>query len=115
VRGDLDLKAEYGRMTVFGKTAATWYAQAAYTFNDKWTPYVRYDYVATDVDNRADPSFYQRSTVLGLGYKITPSVGLRLETHINHGYAMPVASEEVEAGAGKTDWTMTAFSLNFIF
>jgi hypothetical protein len=114
-RGDLDLKAEYARKTAFGEVAETWYAQAAYTFNDKWTPYVRYDYVTTDRANRADPSFYQRATVLGLGYKISSNVGLRLETHINHGYALPVASEEVEAGAGETDWTMTAFSLSFFF
>lgn len=118
VRGDLDLKAEYGRKSAFGETAETWYGQAAYTFGEKWTPYLRYDYVTTDRANRAnraDPSFYQRSTVLGLGYKFSANVGLRLETHINHGYAMPVAAEEVEAGAGETDWNMTVFSLNFIF
>lgn len=115
VRGDLDLKAEYGRRTAFGESAETWYGQAAYTFGDKWTPYLRYDCVTTDSANRADPSFYQRSAVLGLGYKFSANVGLRLETHINHGYAMPVASGEVEAGAGETDWSMTAFSLNFFF
>lgn len=115
VRGDLDLKAEYGRKTAYGETAETWYGQAAYTFGEKWTPYLRYDYVTTDRANRADPSFYQRSTVLGIGYKFTANVGLRLETHINHGYAMPVSSGEVEADAGETDWNMTAFSLNFFF
>ena len=115
VRGDLDLKAEYGRKTAFGETAETWYAQAAYTFNDKWTPYLRYDVITTDADKRADPSFYQRSTVVGLGYKFTPNVGVKVETHINRGYALPVASEEVEAGAGETNWGMTAVSFNFIF
>lgn len=114
-RDALDLKAEYGHVTSFEETGVTWYGQAAYTLRERWTPYLRYDYITTDRANRADPSFYQRATVVGLGYRFNDNLGLRLETHFNHGYAMPVAAGEMDAGTGKTDWRMTAVSLNFIF
>lgn len=114
-RDALDLKAEYARKTAFGETAETWYGQAAYTLGERWTPYLRYDYIITDRANRDDPSFYQRATVAGLGYRFNDYVGLRLETHFNHGYALPVAAGEMDAGTGKTDWRMTAVSFNFIF
>lgn len=114
-REPLDLKAEYGRQTSFEKTAETWYGQAAYTLGERWTPYLRYDYITTDQARRDIPSFYQRATVVGLGYRFNDYVGLRLETHFNHGYAMPVAAGEMDEGSGKTDWRMTVFSLNFIF
>jgi hypothetical protein len=111
----LDLKAEYGREEVFGKSAETWYVQAAYAINERWRPYLRYDYITTDRDNSNDPSFYQNATVVGLGYTFNEHIGMRLETLFNHGYAMPVAAEEMEAGTGKTDWQMTAVSINFNF
>lgn len=114
-RDALDLKAEYGHVTSFGETGETWYCQAAYTLRERWTPYLRYDYFTPDRANRDDPSFYQRATVVGLGYIFNDYVGLRLETHFNHGYALPVAAGEMDAGAGKTDWRMTAVSLNFVF
>lgn len=114
-RDALDLKAEYGRKTALGETGETWYGQAAYTLRERWTPYFRYDYITTDRANRDDPSFCQRAKVVGLGYRFNDHLGLRLETHFNHGYAMPVAAGEMDAGTGKTDWRMTAVSLNFIF
>ena len=113
--GDLDLKTEYGQSTAFGKTIETWYAQAAYSFNEHWKPYLRYDYITTDVDNKGDPSFYQYSTVAGLGYTINANFGLRMETHFNHGYAMPVVAEQMDAGTGAINWKLSAISLNFNF
>lgn len=102
-RDALDLKAEYASKTAFGGTAETWYGQAAYTQGERWTPYSRHDYIITDRANRDDPSFYQRATVVGLCHCFNDYVGLRLETHFNHSYALQVAAGEMDAGIGK--WT----------
>jgi len=110
-----NLNAEYGKVTAFGKVSETWYVQAAYNFNERWKPYLRYDYITTDIDNSSDPSFYQYATVVGLGYTINANFGLRMETHFNHGYAMPVAAEQMEAGTGAINWQLSAISLNFNF
>jgi hypothetical protein len=114
---DWNIKSEYANVdnelnNIKGKS---YYLQAGYTFAEKWTPYARYDYITTDNDQSADPSYYQNSNTLGLGYKINNSINMRVENHWNKGYAMPVASTEVTAGAGKTDWNMFAASVNFIF
>lgn len=112
-----DLKAEYANVNngLENKSGKTYYTQAGYTFAEKWTPYVRYDYITTDKTQSTDPSFYQKTVSLGVGYKINNSVSLRIENNWNRGYALPVASTEVTAGAGKTDWNMLAASVQFIF
>ncbi|MHB1290875.1 MAG: porin, partial [Sulfuricella sp.] len=114
---DWDLKAEYADLNngLEGEKAKTWYAQAGYTFAEKWTPFVRYDYITTDVAEKTDPAHYQKAKVLGLNYKINNSIAVRLENHWNNGYALPVASREVAAGTGKKDWNMLAASISFIF
>jgi hypothetical protein len=113
--GELDLKTEFGLATAFGKKIETWYVQAAYSLNENWKPYLRYDYITTDVDNSSDPSFYQYATVVGLGYTINANFGLRMETHFNHGYAMPVVADQMSAGTGAINWKLSAISLNFNF
>lgn len=112
-----DIKAEYADLNngLEGEKSKTYYAQAGYTFAEKWTPYVRYDYITTDVADKTDPAHYQKAKVLGLNYKINNNIAVRLENHWNSGYALPVASGEATAGAGKTDWNMFAASVNFIF
>lgn len=117
VNNNWDLKAEYGTVNhgLEGKKAMTYYTQAGYTFMEKWTPFVRYDYITTDKTRRSDPSFYQKTATLGVGYKLNSGVSLRLENHWNRGYALPVASAEVAVGAGKPDWKMLAASVQFIF
>ncbi|MEK6726050.1 MAG: porin [Deltaproteobacteria bacterium] len=112
-----DIKAEYANMDndLEGESSNTYYAQAGYTLGEKWTPFVRYDYLTTDVAERTDPSYYQKTTVLGLNCKINDSIAVRLENHWNNGYALPVASGEVIAGAGKTDWNMFAAGISYIF
>lgn len=112
-----DIKAEYANKDngLENTKAKTYYLQAGYTFAEKWTPFVRYDYITTDVSQKTDPAYYQKSKVLGLNYKINDNIAVRLENHWNNGYALPVASTEVAAGAGKTDWNMFAASVNFIF
>ncbi|MFY9314957.1 MAG: porin [Burkholderiales bacterium] len=112
---NFDVKAEYAKMKFFSEESKTYYVQAGYTFAEKWTPYVRYDYITTDVAEKTDPAHYQKAKVLGLNYKINNSVAVRLENHWNSGYALPVASKEVAAGAGKIGWNMFAVSVNFIF
>lgn len=112
-----DLKAEYASVNhgLEGTKAKSYYTQAGYTFMEKWTPYVRFDYITTDKTQRSDPSFYQKTITLGVGYKLNNSVSLRLENHWNRGYALPVAAAEVAAGIGKPDWNMLAASVQFIF
>jgi len=114
---DWNIKSEYANVDndLTKKNGKSYYLQAGYTFAEKWTPYVRCDYITTDSNLSSDPSYYQRSNSLGMGYKINSSINMRVENHWNNGYAMPVASEEVNAGTGKTDWNMFAASVNFIF
>ena len=110
-----DIKAEYADQHngLENKKARTYYAQAGYTFAEKWTPFMRYDYITTDVSQKSDPSYYQKSKVLGVNYKLNNSVAVRVENHWNTGYAMPVASSE-NTGV-KDDWNLFAASVNFIF
>ena len=117
VNNNWDLKAEYANLDngLASTKTNTSYVQAGYSFTEKWAPYVRYDYITTDETQSSDPSFYQKITTIGIGYKLNDSVGLRLENNWNNGYALPVTSGEVDAGAGKTDWNMLAVSVNFIY
>ncbi|MFZ5594290.1 MAG: hypothetical protein ACOY4D_08535 [Pseudomonadota bacterium] len=112
---NLDLKAEYAPMKFFGMKSKTYYAQAGYTLAEKWTPFARYDYVTTDSTQSDVPSFYQKTASLGVGYRFSDNIGFRLENHWSRGYALPVASGEIVAGAGKNNWNMFAASINFIF
>ena len=113
VQGNWDLKTEYAKHKFFGVTSKGYYAQAGYTLHDKWTPYVRYDHYGADTTQSSDPSYNQKSAVVGLGYKFDANIGLRLEAHMNRGYAMPVASSEVAAGAGANRWSMFVAGVNF--
>lgn len=114
-KNNFDVKAEYAKMKFFNEESKAYYVQAGYTFAEKWTPFARYDYITTDVAQKNDPAHYQKATVLGLNYKINDSIAVRLENHWNKGYALPVASGEIAAGAGKKDWNMLAASISFIF
>jgi len=40
---------------------------------------------------------------------------VRIEDQLNHGYALPVASEEVVAGAGERNWNLFVVGVHFIF
>ena len=115
VKGNWDLKAEYAKHKFMGVKSHGYYVQAGYTLADKWMPYLRYDDYTSDTTQRSDPSYYQKTAVAGLGYKFDPNIGLRLEVHANRGYALPVASGEVAAGAGANRWTMLVAGVNFSF
>lgn len=117
VNHNLDIKAEYANLAngLENTRSSSYYVQAGYSLTEKWSPYVRYDYITTDTSKSNDASSYQRTATIGIGYRVSNSVGLRLENNFNNGYALPVSSGEVDAGAGATNWNMTAVSVNFIF
>lgn len=115
VNHGFDLKVEYADSKDPDLNIVTYYGQAGYTFFDKLTPFVRYDYITTNQDFDDDPSYYQKDTVVGVGYKISSNLALKAEEHFLHGYAMPVKRGDMEAGTGKTDWNLFAASVNFIF
>jgi hypothetical protein len=114
VADNWDVKSEYARRTK-ESAVSSYYVQAGYTFADHWTPFGRYDYVVLDKSMKNDPSYYQKTFVLGLDYKVNNYFSVRVENHFNKGYGLPVASGEVEAGAGSDKWNMFGASVNFIF
>jgi len=111
----LDLKAEYALHQFFGVTSSAYYVQARYSLSDSFASYVRYDDAILDKDHRDDPAYYQKTFVVGMQYRFAGNLLLRVEDHLNHGYGLPVASEEVQAGSGKTNWNMFVAGLNFSF
>ncbi len=115
VNYEFDLKSEYVWMKMFDKAALSYYAQAGYTFFDKLTPFVRYDYNTTDKDQDSNPLYYQKCGSVGVGYKINYNVALKAAYHINEGYALPAATGEVNAASGEDKWNMFVASINFIF
>jgi hypothetical protein len=115
VRNGWDLKTEYATHKFFGVSSHGYYVQAAYAVSDKVKPYARYDYVTTDKAQRQDESFYQQTFVAGIGYKLAPNIGLKIENHFNRGYALPVASGEVIAGAGSRRWNLLVAAADFAF
>ena len=115
VRDSIDLKAEYAKHKFLGVNSAGYYVQAGYAVGDKWKPYVRYDYIATDKAQRHDDAFQQKIFVAGAGYKVSPNIGLKFENHFNHGYALPVASGEVVAANAKKKWNLFVAAADFAF
>lgn len=115
VRNQWDLKAEYGVHKFFGVSSSAYYLQAAYAATDKWTTYARYDYVNTDKSQRQDPAFTQKTVAVGVGYKVGANIGLKAENHFNRGFALPVASGDVEADAGKRNWNLFLIAADFAF
>jgi hypothetical protein len=122
----LDIKAEYGMHTdgsavvssngtPLGVRGEAYYAQFGYRLNSKWEPYLRYDYATSDTKRDDDPSYYQETVVVGIGYQVAPNVIVRVEDHLNHGYALPVASGEVAPGTGKIEWNLALAGVTFAF
>jgi hypothetical protein len=114
--GDIcDIKAEYAVHQFFGVTSNAYYVQGRYSLTDKFSPYVRYDYANTNKDLRDDPSYYQKTFVIGLQYRVAENITLRVENHFNHGYGLPVASGEITAGTGADNWSLAVAGINFSF
>ncbi len=110
-----DVKAEYAVHKFVGVKSHGYYVQVGRRVAEKWLPFVRYDYVTTDSAQSNDPSFYQKTLAVGVTYQLLSNVNLRVENHFNRGYALPVVSEEVVAGAGRNNWNMFLVGVNFAF
>jgi hypothetical protein len=111
----IDLKAEYADAKHHDVKRRGYYVQGGYTFFDKLTPFVRYDSLITDKDQKHDPSFYQKDFCFGVGYKFNSFVAAKIEDHLIHGYALPVVTGEVAEGEGIRNWNLFAASINFMF
>jgi hypothetical protein len=114
-RDDWELKSEYATHKFLGVSSSGYYVQGGYTVADKWTPFLRYDHVTLDKRQSNDPSFYQNTVAVGVGYKLGKNIGLKVENHFNSGYALPVASGEVAAGAGTKKWNLLNAEVHFQF
>jgi hypothetical protein len=112
---DWDVKSEYAQHKFMGADTNAFYVQAGRTFGDKWTPFVRYENADLDSGSEDDDSYAQTTSVIGVGYRLLPNAVLRAEAHVNQGYALPVATGEMVAGAGKRNWTMFVVGIHFIF
>ena len=110
-----DVKAEYAIHRFMGVKSNAWYVQASYALTDQWKPYLRYDSAVLDHSQRQDPSFYQDTAVAGVGYRINAAIGLKLESHFNRGYGLPVAEGSVAPGAGSRTWNLTVLAADFQF
>jgi hypothetical protein len=119
-RERVDVKAEFNYHKYPGlegfadERSHAWYIQAALPMN-AWTPYTRYDSVVTNADFAGDPSYYQRTVVIGINRRIATNLNFRIEDNFNHGYALPVAAGETLAGNGKVNWQLFGASINFMF
>ena len=111
---DWDAKAEFATHHFLGVSSNGYYLQLGRTFLDKWVPFARYEVVNLD-RARQNASFSQKATVFGLGYKIISNVAVRAEAHLNRGYALPVASGEIQPGAGVPNWTLFVVGIHFTF
>ena len=116
----LDLKSEFNYHKYPGQdgfpdqVSHAWYVQAGFPIGN-WTPYTRYDSVITDENASSNPSYFQRTVVLGVNRKITRNLNFRIEDNFNHGYALPVASGETLVNAGKVNWQLYQAQINFMF
>ncbi len=115
LHGNWNVKSEYGAHRFRGVSANAYYVQVERAFGSKWSLFGRYDDATLDEARRSDLSYFQRTLVVGCNYNLLSNVSLRLEDHINHGYALPVASEEVQPGMGRPNWQMVVAGVHVIF
>jgi hypothetical protein len=115
LRSDWDLKAEYARHSFDRVSSYAYYFQAGRTFADKWTPFVRYDYVTTDKSKMRNDAYVQKTMVGGVNYRLVGNISLRAEAQQNLGFALPVASGEQSAATAKRNWVMLIVGAHFIF
>jgi hypothetical protein len=119
--GNWNLKAEYAwhsaalHETGGRSYSCGYYLQAGYAVDEKWTPYARFDDIVLDRERRNDPSYRQKTAVVGVAYRLSERLGLRAEGHLNRGYALPVATGEVQPGDGAKTWKMFVASVNVQF
>jgi len=119
---NFDIKMEYAIATQFPNSPAevkgkAYYGQIGYTIAEKFTPYVRYDYLLYNNDQADNPMYYQKAKVLGFTYRLNNNVSMRMENHWNSGYAIPANMQGASFSTvtPKLDWNVFAMGINFIF
>jgi len=112
-----EVNAEYAKNKLIEGSFKSYYVEAGYTFFDKLTPFVRYDYIvsADEGVDTSDPAMYQKETVVGVGYKVNPYFAIKAEQHLIDGYLLSVATGETAAGFGEKKWDMFVAGINFMF
>lgn len=120
--GAWDVKAERANTTTLGVKSDSSYLQAAYTVADRWTPFVRFD--RATLNRNTAHQREQKTSSLGLSYRVSDGVSLRLEGHSNRGVALPYAewlgsspdrALDPSTAPDASSWKSYAVSLNFIF
>jgi hypothetical protein len=115
----LKLSSEYFQVQGVNPKAYGYYAEAGYTFFDQLTPFVRYDYVTTNRDDKANPLYYQDSIGFGVGYRFNKFAAIKMEDHIVTGFGMPAKEfgeeNDINTFEGKKHWNLFAVSLNLMF
>lgn len=116
-RGHLDVKAEYARKSGMDEQMISYYGEAGYTVFEKLTPFVRYDYIATDRNSKGDPAFYQKDTTVGIGYHVNDYFKVKVENHFINGYGLAVATGDVDPTSpdAAERWNMLVAGVNFMF
>lgn len=114
---NIDFMAEYGRKDGIDEDMESYYAQLGYTLFGNLTPYARYDYIATDIDEKDEDFGHQTDIVVGIGYKINRHLKFKVEEHFINGYGLAVESGEVDPAdpGAEENWSMFAAGINFIF
>lgn len=119
---NFDIKMEIAMATDFPGTAnentgKSYYGQIGYTFAEKITPFVRYDYLIYNIQQDNNPGAYQQTKVAGFSYRLNNNVSMRMENHWNHGYAIPANTQGAAFAtvSPKLDWNLFAMGVNFIF
>jgi predicted porin len=115
VHAEWDLKAEYGTHSLNGVDSCAYYLQGGRTFGERWTPFVRYDFVTTNKSQQSNPAYFQRTVVAGMNYKLLSNISVRVEAQRNQGFALPVASGQQDVATAKRDWTMFIVGAHFVF
>jgi hypothetical protein len=117
-----DIKMEYATAADFANTAnenigKAYYAQFGYTLAEKFTPYVRFDYLLYNLQSETNPRAYQEAKVLGFTYRLNNNLSMRMENHWNYGYAIQsnVQGTNFNANNARLDWNLFAMGINFIF
>lgn len=113
----LELTAEYGRKSGGDESLVSYYGEVGYTFFEKLTPYVRYDFIRNTAGEKSDPEFYQEDTTVGIGYKINDYVKIKAENHFIKGWALAVERGDVNPTDPelKERWNMFVAGVNFMF
>ncbi len=114
----LQLSSEYFQLRGMDHRDYSYYVEAGYTFFDKLTPFVRYDYYTTDKADKANPEKFQEGVAFGVGYRFNSFASIKVEDHIIRGFALPAIAHEEATGLeldGDKHWNLFAVSLNLMF